>query len=355
MSDERILRDLLIAWEEQQVRLVELIARYAEDAYNSGATGAVEATRYLERKLATTQALVRDAEKALASPDPKAVQDLMEGAWRRGIDWADADLEAAGAAMSGQTVAAVPQVNATPPRVLLALTEEANRAVQGTRLPILRATRDAYREVIYSASREMATGSTTLQQAVGRAVDEMARRGVRGFTDSLGRQWLPETYAEMSIRTAYTRAANAGRVQRYQDRGHNLVIVSDVFGECPRCRPWELKVLQITPGPVPEGVSVAGTLGQAQAAGLQHANCRHQVNVYIPGLTKPRPRMRDQGQYEQIQAHRRQRLRVRQERRRLAAAKAANNAGGVAAAQVRLRQALEDYTPPPLNLFPEQP
>ena len=256
--------------------------------------------------------------------------------------------------MSGQA-ATIQATSATPPRVLLALTEEANRAVQGTRLPILRATRDAYREVIYAASREMATGSTTLQQAVGRAVDEMARRGIRGFTDRLGRQWLPETYSEMALRTAYTRAANAGRVQRYQDRGHNLVIVNDVFGECPRCRPWELKILMLTPGPVPDGVNVAGTLGQAQSAGFQHANCRHQVNVYIPGLTKSRPRMNDTGQYEQIQKHRRQRLRARQERRRLAAARAIENSGGAAAAQVRLRQALQDYTPPPLSLFPEQP
>ena len=357
MSDERILRELITSWEEQQIRLVELIARYAEDAYNSGSVGAVEATRYLERKLASTNALLKEAGEALASPDPDAINELMEGAWRRGIDWADADIEAASAALGGEAVAtaAVAQTRATPPRALLALAEEANRAVQGTRFPILRATRDAYREVIYAAARDMATGNVTLQQAVGRAVDDMARRGIRGFTDRAGRQWLPETYSEMAVRTAYTRAANAGRVQRYQDRGHNLVIVNDVFGECPRCRPWELKVLMLNPGPVPEGVTVAGTLGQAQAAGFQHSNCRHQVNLYIPGLTKSRPRMQDQGQYEQIQAARRQRLKVRQERRRLAAARAAQNAGGVSVAQVRLRQALEDYAPVPVSLFPEQP
>lgn len=67
------------------------------------------------------------------------------------------------------------------------------------------------------------------------------------------------------------------------------------------CRPWEGKVLSLSGVPRVDGVTVAGTLDQARAAGLLHPGCRHEIGAYLPGFTKVPTDTADHDGYEDRQ------------------------------------------------------
>jgi hypothetical protein len=99
----------------------------------------------------------------------------------------------------------------------------------------------------------------------------------------------------MATRSTTAQAAVTGHLDRLEQGGIPLVIVSNSSRECERCRPWEGKVL--SRGPVSallpnavtgrmERVRVDGTVQEATSAGLFHPNCTHNLSAYIPGATR---------------------------------------------------------------------
>lgn len=192
---------------------------------------------------------------------------------------------------------------------------------------------DAYRTAILAASEEVLGGAVTRIAASQHALDRLLADGIRGFTDSAGRAWSLDTYLEMAVRTTTGQAAVQGHVDTLAASGVDLIVVSDAPRECPLCRPWEGKVLSTsgaTTGTVElrpsviDGttvrVTVAGTLEQARAAGLQHPNCRHNVSAYLPGATTVRPATADPAAYEATQRQRTIERTIRSWKRRQAIA-----------------------------------
>jgi hypothetical protein len=153
------------------------------------------------------------------------------------------------------------------------------------------------------------------------------------------------SYAEMAVRSVTGRAAIEGHVDQLTALGEQLVIVSAAALDCPLCEPWQGEVLAINgaSGPhtiraphaiqptglrgllrAPEQVTVhvAGSLTEARAAGLFHPNCRHNISVYLPGVTqRPETPPHPQGAtYEDTQQQRYYERQVRAWKRRAAAA-----------------------------------
>jgi hypothetical protein len=212
---------------------------------------------------------------------------------------------------------------------------------------VVRQAADAYRDAVVRASGGVLSGATTRLQAAQQALDDLARRGITGFTDRAGRQWGLESYVDMATRTTTAQAAIHGHLDRLADADLYLVQVSDSAGECDRCRPWEGKVL--AEGPVPammrnavtgdmEPVQVDGTLGAAMAAGLFHPNCTHNVSAYIPGASVAGQAKADPARYKAMQEQRAMERRLREWKRRQAAAMTPE-AKRKAAAKVREWQA----------------
>lgn len=205
----------------------------------------------------------------LGAATPDAVEAAVEMGWKAG---AGATNTAAVTALAADTVGMLDVV----------------------RPQVLRATQDIYRQVVAEAAGLPVTGAGTRLQGAQRALDRFAAQGVGGFTDRAGRRWALETYAEQAVRTAVGRAQVAGSLDRYQRGGHDLVIVSDAPQECKVCRRWEGRVLSIS-GNTPKGTrvtggdgarfTVAGTVREAQSAGLHHPNCRHRLGRFVEGLT----------------------------------------------------------------------
>jgi hypothetical protein len=280
-------------------RMLETVARRL-------ATG-IDSPGWAERKLLEILRLRDEAQRILdrlTTAGPEAVAEVIDEAYQLGST-------AAAKALGIEATFGV-----TNERAVQALAQETVTAVTSTHGQILRSTLDAYRSVIAETSvPDVVTGTTTRRQAAQRALDRFADRGISGFTDTAGRQWQLESYVEMATRTGSAQAQVAGHLDRYVDEGHDLVIVSDAPQECRLCRPWEGRVLSIrgrTPG--------YPTVTQARRAGLLHANCRHSLGAYIPGLTRRMTHTADPKGDAAGQEQRRLERGIRQWKRRAAVA-----------------------------------
>ena len=252
----------------------------------------------------------------LASVGEGSIADVIREAWDEGVRVGAAEMAIEGSAARFGT---------TNVRAVNELVTEAVTRVRSTYGQILREVLDVYRDVVYKATGPMVVGTRTRQEAIQAALDAFADRGIRGFIDRRGRRWEIETYAEMAVRTAAARAQIAGTLDRFVAAGRDLVICSDHPRECPKCRPWEGRVLSITgatpPGTVLEdGTVVAATVATAQAQGWQHPNCRHNMTAYVVGLTEVPSATADPPGWEALQQQRALERRLRRWRRRQAVA-----------------------------------
>lgn len=185
----------------------------------------------------------------------------------------------------------------------------------------------------------------TRKDAAADLLGGYARKGITGFTDAAGRSWDLVSYAEMVSRTTLAQTVVDSYLEQIDANGHDLVMVSDAPEECPLCRPFEGRILSIS-GPagqrVVDGVRVAvlTTVAAAVNAGLHHPNCRHRLNLYQPGITKPLKVTRDPEASKLREQQRARERAIRALKREVLAAEMAGGKAHPAAvkARGRLRQ-----------------
>ncbi|CAL9480496.1 hypothetical protein SUDANB99_03072 [Streptomyces sp. enrichment culture] len=314
-------RDLYADAEE---RLLGIIARQL--------AAGLDAPGWVERKLAAVQPLRRAAQAVVDELGRAVTLDVFDAvaeAYNRGHRAAVAELGALPDDARRLADEVIPQAQAAD-----RLTVEAVQVVTSTHRSILRAVIDGFRQVVAEVAVTPLLGIGTRRQAAQDAMRRFADRGIRVFRDRSGRAWSLTAYAEMAVRTAVGRAATEAHMRTLTEHGVDLVVVSDSPRECPLCRPWERQVLTIggPAGPrtvrvehaVEDGrmvpVQVAGSLDEARLAGLQHPNCRHSVSAYTPGITRVADAVSDPAGYEAGQRQRAIERRIRQWKRREAAA-----------------------------------
>lgn len=316
---EQLAAALVSLYSDTEATLLAMVADRLADG--------IDDVGWQERKLGQVQNLRREVEQALAElrrTGSVAIAEAIQQAYTRGAATAAGDLAAAGMAPG----AAFGTVNLPTVDALITATID---QVESTHLRILRSTVDGYRQVVADTAGQVATGTLTRRQAAQRSLDRFAGRGITGFVDKAGRSWDLASYAEMSMRTATGRAAVTGHVNQLVANDRDLVMVSDAPQECEVCRPWEGKVLSLGDtgkGTVeafdiddrPVKVQVAGTLRQAVSDGLFHANCRHRLVAFTPGVTRRLKDTADPDGDVARQELRRQERELRKWRRREAAA-----------------------------------
>ncbi|MFI9824424.1 phage minor capsid protein [Streptomyces sp. NPDC052013] len=281
------VRDLYADAEE---RLLAMIARRLADG--------IDTPQWLEAKLADVQALRRGAQAVvdeLGRSTSLEVHDAVAEAYNVG---ARAGLVELGALDDDTAARIAEQTPGTRRADRLAM--ETIAVVTESHRGILRGVEDVYRNVLAQAAATPLIGVETRRQATQNAVARFTQRGVTSFVDRSGRNWSMTTYAEMATRTAVGRAAVEAHADQLSAAGIELVMVSESPHECPKCRPWEGKILALdgpdgsrtvevqhaTEDGLTVRVDIAGTLDEARRAGLQHPNCRHTTRAYLPGLTR---------------------------------------------------------------------
>ncbi|MFD6421560.1 phage minor capsid protein [Streptomyces sp. NPDC060198] len=313
-----------VLYEEAELALIDRITRALAEG--------IDSPLWAELKLASLGNLRSAVEEIIAILQVDAASAMHEAlaeAYDRGQQAAIVEL---GAVATGPALAAAAALPSAPAvdRLAAALVRETGPV----HLRILRVAVDVYRSVIAEASAAPLLGAVTRREAAARALGKFADRGITGFVDRAGRAWNMTSYVEMATRSAVGRAAVEAHVDRLAAAGIELVVVSDAPEECPRCEPWEGKILtrqgaagartiemeHATEDGQTVHVDVAGSLDEARADGLLHPNCRHNIAIYLPGLTRRREPTPSRASYEETQHQRYLERQVRAWKRKAAGA-----------------------------------
>lgn len=136
-------------------------------------------------------------------------------------------------------------------------------------------------------------GAETRQQAVRKCIQEMLDRGIPAFVDKAGREWSPEAYVNMDIRTTVTNTAHAAQDARMEAYGLDLFAVSSHSGARPKCAKDQGKIFSRSnqAGTVEDlrGNKIrfypqsSSSIGDPD--GLFGINCGHFKTPFMPGVS----------------------------------------------------------------------
>lgn len=139
-------------------------------------------------------------------------------------------------------------------------------------------------------------GAETRQQAVRKCIQEMLDRGIPAFVDKAGKEWSPEAYVNMDIRTTVTNTAHAAQDARMEAYGLDLFAVSSHSGARPKCAKDQGKIFSKSnkSGTVEDlrGNKIrfypqsASSIGDPD--GLFGINCGHFKMPFVPGVSMQR-------------------------------------------------------------------
>lgn len=275
---ERMAGEVMKVYQDAEATMLKNIsAKLYADPY----TG-----RWAEKKYAE----MRNVNKAMQSFVGKLHSDrtdLQEEIIRKAYSMSGQEFLKDGAQFA--ELAGIKSVTPNATKVVNIISDLSNRLDVADR-HILRAANDAYADIVGRTAALMATGTVTVRDAVKRELEDFSAHGIASFTDSAGRHWDMETYAEMATLTAIERATIEGYTDAMEEFGFDLAEISSHYGACPICEAWEGVI-----------VSVSGethgypSLDDAYNAGVFHPRCLHDISTYYEGIsrganrTTPRP------------------------------------------------------------------
>lgn len=265
--------------------------------------------------------LARMAKQASAGGPAAGRQQQGKAAGKAGSASTEPPVARSGKSGGKAKIAGLPPVPDAPKAIaeaILTAQQDAGKAFEaamyaalGGKGGPLRPAPGPYRDVVEKAMRRLTgigedvknlTGAQRKAQSLSRlqaaqvVMNELASRGLTGFTDSAGRRWELGAYAEMATRTASSRMHLASQLSMMAQAGNRLVIVDNPSMEapCPLCRPYEGKVLALHGDGSGESSitdasgtkrteKIAGTLADAVAKGLLHPSCRHSLAPWTDG------------------------------------------------------------------------
>ena len=331
-----------------------------------------ERTRYWEiKKLSEMGALTEESVRIIARNTGKLPEEI-EAAFLQVSEKAclDIDPQLRGAAAKGllqdpgTTATTSPLIRST----VQAYVDEAVDKTNMVNTTLLQSTRQAYLQGITTAVAEaqlleaqkildtqalaVSTGMETRVRAIRKAMDQMSAAGLTGFVDKAGRNWSPEAYAAMVVRTSSHNVAIRTVKDRQQEfGGGDIFQVSSHPGARPLCYPYQGKFYSWSAGPG-EFTDGAGhrqtyeninSTSYGEPAGLFGINCGHHPIPIIPGYSYPQDgpeqsEAENKKEYEESQIQRQYERNIRIAKREEAIAEATGDKDAQKAAAQKVRQ-----------------
>lgn len=145
-----------------------------------------------------------------------------------------------------------------------------------------------YRKIIEQTTAKVLVGTKTVNQAVTETIVEWSNKGLKtGFVDKGGHTWNLERYAEGAIRTTVNNVYNDLRMERMEEYGLDLVLVSSLPDPRDACSHIQGKVATLKePAENDTGYPSIYEFGYGEPWGLRGISCRHMFFPYIAGLNE---------------------------------------------------------------------
>ena len=126
-------------------------------------------------------------------------------------------------------------------------------------------------------------GAESRQQALRKCIKEFNDKGVPAFVDKRGREWTPEAYVNMAMRSTSNTMAAEVQMARADDYGLDLVEVDSHSGARPKCARDQGKIFDRSNKS--KKYPHWNTSSYGQPDGLLGINCGHHIYPYMEGVS----------------------------------------------------------------------
>ncbi len=202
---------------------------------------------------------------------------------------------------------------------------------------------------------EVASGGESRQTAVRNCIKEFSQKGIPAFVDKRGREWSPEAYINMDIRTTVHNTAHAAQDACCDKYGMDLIQISSHMGARPKCAIDQGKLYSRSNR---SGIAHDGdgseipfypwsSTSYGQPDGILGINCHHHKYPFADGVNFQRyfPYEQDENaeRYKEFQKQRAMERRVRATSRQADMLEAAGDTVGAKEARRKLREQRKAY------------
>lgn len=211
------------------------------------------------------------------------IQAIVAGLDAETADWAGVHIPAVyqhnldvGAARAGLD----PGMTALHQQQVAIIQNSVTRSLNYANGGIGRAVEDVYRKAALQSLQQGMIGGETRREVSKQFLADLQSKGVTSFVDKSGRSWDMTQYAEMVARTNTMEASKTATYNQVLEAGGDLVEVSSHGDPCELCEPYDGELLSISGdnvGMVVGGREVIASVGEAEAAGLFHPACLHDL------------------------------------------------------------------------------
>ena len=210
-------------------------------------------------------------------------------------------------------------------------------------------------DIMGKGAAKAVSGHMSLQEATRKTIRELAQKGIPAFVDKRGREWSPEAYVMMDMRSTLGNTARAAQNARCDEYNIQLIEVSSHMGARPLCAPYQGRIFSRDGS---KGVTVDGAGGKiyytplsetsyGQPAGLFGINCGHVQYPFVPGINFqryfPYPKEENDRRYMQFQQQRAMERGIRAAKRECMMLQETGDTEGLQKASLRLRNQREKY------------
>ena len=211
-------------------------------------------------------------------------------------------------------------------------------------------------DIMGKGAAKAVSGQMSLQEATRKTIRELAQKGIPAFVDKRGREWSPEAYVMMDMRSTLGNTARAAQNARCDEYNIQLIEVSSHMGARPLCAPYQGRIFSRDGS---KGVTVDGAGGKiyytplsetsyGQPAGLFGINCGHVQYPFVPGINFqryfPYPKEENDRRYMQFQQQRAMERGIRAAKRECMMLQETGDTEGLQKASLRLRNHREKYS-----------
>ena len=217
------------------------------------------------------------------------------------------------------------------------------------------ANRQEYLNILGKHTASVVTGAEARQKAVSSCIREFADKGIPAFVDKAGREWSPEAYINMDIRTTVSNTANAAQDAVCDRYGVDLIEVSSHMGARPKCAPYQGKIFSRSnqSGIAHDGngreirYEPLSSTSYGQPDGLFGINCRHQKYPFVDGVNFqtyfPYDEAENAKRYKEFQTQRAMERDIRKKKRECMMLEETGDTEALKAARADLRQSKKAY------------
>lgn len=138
-------------------------------------------------------------------------------------------------------------------------------------------------DILNKNATAMTAGAYSRQQAMVKCIEEFNAKGIPAFVDKKGREWTPEAYVNMNLRTASSNTAHEVQFARFDDYEIDLIEVDSHSGARPKCARDQGKIFDRANKS--DKYPHWNTSSYGEPDGLLGINCGHHVYPYIEGVS----------------------------------------------------------------------